>query len=129
MSSSITLDLPDDVIRRAELLSKRTGRPVADLLSESIELSFRPLAIADPSAKSPSEWTDGQVLDAVKAELTKKQDERLTELLDCQQAGQLTDLDRTELAALMEIYENALIHKAQAVQEAVRRGLWEPPQP
>ena len=54
------------------------------------------------------------------------QDHRLSELLDEQQAGSLTSDERSELLAFMQIYQEGLLRKAQALHEAVRRGLRKP---
>ena len=54
------------------------------------------------------------------------QDTRLSELLDRQQAGLLTEAERPELQALMQIYQESLLRKATALSEAVQRGLMEP---
>jgi hypothetical protein len=48
------------------------------------------------------------------------------QLLDRQQAGRLSEAARSELAALMQIYHENLVRKAQALSEAVRRGLLGP---
>jgi hypothetical protein len=56
-------------------------------------------------------------------------DARLGELLDQQQAVPLAPADRAELALLFESYQSALLRKAQALREAVRRKLREPPKP
>ncbi|WP_225894433.1 hypothetical protein [Atlanticothrix silvestris] len=52
-----------------------------------------------------------------------EQDSRLSELLDRQQAGTLTNDDRPELQVLMQIYQEGLLRKATALREAVKRGL------
>jgi hypothetical protein len=54
------------------------------------------------------------------------EDDRLSYLLDRQQAGLLTSADRTELAALMQRYQEGLLRKARSLREAVRRGLMPP---
>jgi len=56
-------------------------------------------------------------------------DRRLSDLLDRQQTGELTDVEQAELAALMRIYEMGLLRQSQALAEAVRRGLIPPLQP
>jgi hypothetical protein len=48
---------------------------------------------------------------------------RLSALLDQQQAGELTDLERAEVAALMREYEIGLLRQSQTMAEALRRGL------
>src|SRR5258705_13501804 len=48
MKAQITLTLPEDVLRRAEALARHAGRPVADVLTDAINASLRPLgALAD----------------------------------------------------------------------------------
>ena len=46
-----------------------------------------------------------------------------------QQEGQLSDTERSELISLMQLYQDGLLRKAQALREAVRRGLREPLEP
>lgn len=53
------------------------------------------------------------------------QDRRLSLLLNKQQAGKLIEAERVELSALMQVYQEGLLRKAQALSEAVRRGLRE----
>jgi hypothetical protein len=55
--------------------------------------------------------------------MKSEEDSRLSELLDRQQAGILTDLEHSELQALMQIYQEGLLRKATALSEAVKRGL------
>ena len=75
------------------------------------------------------DWSDDDVLAAADVGLPVAEDRRLSELLDRQQAGLLADSERAELKALMEMYQEGLLRKAQALREAVRRGLREPLQP
>ena len=61
--------------------------------------------------------------------LSAADDRRLSELLNRQQAGTLTDAEHPELTALMEVYQTQLLRKARALRESVRRGLRPPLQP
>ncbi len=54
------------------------------------------------------------------------QEQRLSLLLEKQQAGHLADEERGDLLALMQVYQDGLLRKAQALNEAVRRGLRPP---
>lgn len=74
-------------------------------------------------------WSDEGVIAAAAAELPAEDGRRLSELLGRQAAGALTEPERTELAALMGIYQEGLVRKAQALREAVRRGLRGPLRP
>jgi len=129
MSSQITLNLPDDILQKAELWAKRSGRPVGDLLAETIELSMRPLGSPHPEERPPSSWTDQEVLANADLEMPDTDDKRLSELLDRQKSGLLANGEQAELAGLMELYQLGLLRKAQALREAVRRGLREPLKP
>jgi hypothetical protein len=61
--------------------------------------------------------------------MTPVQDRRLSTLLHRQQTGELSDMERSEMLALMQVYLDGLLRKAQALREAVRRGLREPLEP
>lgn len=129
MTTQITVTLPDSVLRRAEVLAQRTGRAVADVLAETIELSLRPLGTASGQEVPATDWSDADVVAAADATLPAAEDARLSELLDRQQAGALNNGERAELSALIERYEAGLLRKAHALREAVRRGLREPLRP
>src|SRR5437667_409835 len=64
MSARITLTLPDEVLRRAELLAQRTGRSVDEVLADGLRSALMPLGepVADESAVMA--WTDEEVLAA-----------------------------------------------------------------
>ena len=123
MSAQVTLTLPDDVMKRAELLAQHTGRPVADLLAQAIELSLRPLGPPSADERPVTAWPDEEVLAVADLQMPARDDRRLSDLLEHQQAGRLSAAEGTELAALMQVYQEGLLRKAQALREAVRRGL------
>ncbi len=123
MSTQITLTLPEAVLERAALWASRVGRPVTELLAEAIELSLMPLGATSEEGAPITGWTDEEVLAAAEQELSPGDDRRLSELLGQQQAGTLTGSEPPELQALMQAYQVGLLRKAQALREAVRRGL------
>jgi uncharacterized protein YnzC (UPF0291/DUF896 family) len=59
-------------------------------------------------------------------QMEPEQDRRLSELLDKQQARMLTEAERPELQALMQVYQEDLLRKATALSEGVQRGLMKP---
>ena len=67
--------------------------------------------------------SDERVLALAELRLSDEDDERLSELLDRQQAGKLTAADRTELALLIQRYEEGLLLKSEALAEVVAREL------
>ena len=70
--------------------------------------------------------TDEQVLALTELRLSDEDDDRLSKLLDEQQAGDLTAANRTELARLMQRYQEGLLLKSAALAEAVARKLIPP---
>jgi len=126
MSTQVTVTLPDDTYRQAEYLARLTGREVADVLAETISLSLHPLGPQYVSEKAVAELADGDVLAAADALMDPDKERRFSELLEKQQAGQLTNEERTSLLTLMQVYQDGLLRKAQALNEAVRRGLRSP---
>jgi hypothetical protein len=124
--SEITLSLPDDVMRRAEVWAQRAGRPIAEVLADAIAQSLNPLGTPVEKELALSGWSDAEVLAGAETQMPPAEDERLSLLLDRQQADLLTSAERTELAALMQRYQEGLLHKARSLREAVRRGLRPP---
>jgi hypothetical protein len=69
---------------------------------------------------------DQDVLALSESRLQPQADERLSTLLGKQQDALLTLDEQSELLGLMQIYQEGLLRKAQALQESVQRGLREP---
>ena len=129
MSTQVTVTLPDEVYERATRLAQLSHREVADILAETIAVSL-PVLHSHPEVPAPVEdLADAEVLALTDLQLPAAQDQRLGTLLDRQQAGTLTEQERAELVALFQLYQEGLRRKAQALAEAVRRGLREPLDP
>jgi hypothetical protein len=126
MSTQVTVTLPDEVYRSAVRLAQLARREVADVLTDTLTLSL-PSLHQNSEALPPIETlSDADILALTVLELPPAQDRRLSALLDRQQADSLSDTERGELLTLMQAYQEGLLRKAQALQEAVRRGLREP---
>jgi hypothetical protein len=126
MSTQIALTLPEQVYQQAKRLAWLTNCKVNELLTEAITLSLAPVTAAGESAPPMTELSDQEVLALTRLEMPAAQDRQLSRLLHRQQAGRLTSRQRAELIALMQVYQEGLLRKAQALREAVRRGLIEP---
>lgn len=129
MSTQVTLTLPDDVYRRAERLAQLSSRDVADVLADTLELSLSPIGLKSEAVEPVSALSDEEVMALAELQMAPEQDQRLSKLLDKQQAGTLIETERSELLASMQVYQESLLRKAQALHEAVRRGLQEPLEP
>lgn len=129
MGTQVTVILPDDLYHRAERLAQLTSREVAEVLADTIALSLTSLSSQPASVTPVTELTDEEVLSQAEIQMAPGQDQRLSTLLHRQQAGELSDMERSEMLALMQVYLDGLLRKAQALREAVRRGLREPLEP
>jgi hypothetical protein len=129
MATRVVVTLPDDVYRRVEQLAQLTNRDVADLLADTITLSLPPLDLSTRSVQAVTSLSDEDVLALTELQMLPAQDRRLSALLQKQQAQALSDPERAELLALMQVYQEGLLRKAQALREAVRRGLRMPLKP
>src|SRR4051812_28005916 len=119
MSEQITLTLPSGLYQRVEAFARRSGRPMGELLAETIEITLTSFV----------DCTDEEVMAATEITMADADNQRLSELLGRQSEGELRPGERGELADLMSLYERMLVHKAKALQEAVRRGLRGPLEP
>jgi hypothetical protein len=126
MSRQVTVDLPDEVYRRAENLARLTSREVSDVLADAISLSLPSLDDHDTQQIPVRDRSDTELLALTRLQLPPDQDKRLSTLLQQQQARGLSRAERAELQTLMQLYERGLLFKAEALREAVRRGLSSP---
>jgi hypothetical protein len=129
MSTQVMVTLPDEVYRRVASLARLSGRRMSDVLADTIALSLPPLSPQADSAQPLSALPDEQVLALADTQMEPAQDQQLSRLLNQQQAGALTEAERSELFVLMQVYQERLLRRAQALHEAVRRGLRESLQP
>ncbi|HBL14652.1 MAG TPA: hypothetical protein DD379_25335 [Cyanobacteria bacterium UBA11162] len=123
MSTQITVTLPDEVYQRVQRLAQLASRDVADILTDAIKLSIPPVSLHTETIEPISVLSDEQIIAITQLQMEPEQDQRLSNLLDKQQAGILTNNQRLELLTLMQIYQEGLLRKATALSEAVKRGL------
>jgi len=123
MNAQVTVDLPDDVLQRATRLAQLTSRKLSDVLVDALDLSLPALGQPETNAEPLTKLSDKAILALTQLEMSADSDSRLSDLLYKQQAGLLLEAERMEMARLMQIYQEGLLRKAQALAEAVRRGL------
>lgn len=126
MSTQITITLPDEVYQRAERFARLANRDIASVLVDTIQVSIPPIRADMLDLEPIAALSDDEVLSLTELQMEPAQDARLSELLDRQQAGSLSENERLELQTLMQIYQEGLLRKATALSEAVKRGLMEP---
>jgi hypothetical protein len=126
MSTQITITLTDDVYQKADRFARLANRDIASVLADTIQSSIPNISEAATTLVPISLLSDADVLALTELQMEPAQDIRLSTLLDRQQAGLLTDLDRSELQLLMQTYQEGLLRKATALSEAVKRKLIKP---
>jgi negative regulator of replication initiation len=125
MSMPITVNVPDNLYRHIKRLAQASGRNVADVMNSMMSVSLLPLTI--PTSEVPLEkLSDAEVLELADSRMNPTQNARMSELLDKQQAGDISSAEKDELAVLVYIYEQGSLLKVKALSEAIRRGMREP---
>ena len=118
MSELLTLELPDEIARRARELAAATNRRIEEAAVEWISQ-----AVTEPSVES---LPDAEVLALCDATLDDTQQDELAALLAHLRDGDLTETERPRLDELMKVYRRGLVLKARAWKEAVARRLRPP---
>jgi len=126
MNTQVTITLPDEIYQRAERFAKLANRDVASILADTIQLSIPHIRTDTLDIEPIPNLSDEQVLALTELQMEPEQDQRLSELLDRQQAVTLVETEPLELQTLMQIYQEGLLRKATALSEAVKRGLIKP---
>jgi hypothetical protein len=122
MSVQMMLSVPDHTVQLAESISRLTGIPVQQIISNLLDDSLPLIPPPDPSRPVAS-LNDDEVLALSNITLQPTADKRHLELLRQQSEGLLSAEGRAELQRLHQIYDIALLYKTQAMIEAVKRGL------
>lgn len=126
MTTEVVVTLPDTVYQRAVRWAQLTDQDVAIVLSETLARSLPSLQVTTEPFVPVANLDDAAVLELASMELPPEQDEMLSSFLERQQAGDLTEQESRLLTSLMQVYQEELLRKAQALAEAVRRGLQAP---
>lgn len=118
MNQEITLKVSDNVWLYAKAVATQKKQRIEEVLSDWLEKVSSEIDV--------EKFSDDEVLALSELEMPTEQQESLHELLDKNGEGELTKEESKQLDAMMEIYNQALLRKAQASRVAVERGLIEP---
>ena len=127
MSTQVILDLPEETYERAAQFAAYARRNVSEIVAATLALALPSLDTLT-GLRNIAKLPDREVLALTELRMEPDADRRLSELLERQQAAQLTDAGRAELASLMRTYEMGLLRQSQALAEAVHCGLLPPMQ-
>ena len=118
MNQQITLTVSDNVLFSAKAVATRNKRRIEEVLSEWLEKVSSEVAV--------EKLSDSEVLALTELQMSPTQQKIMDEFQEKNGEGALTNDERRQFDALMEIYEDALLRKAQALRVAVERGLIAP---
>jgi hypothetical protein len=130
MTVAVTLDVPESLIEKAQRFGGATHQRAEEVLAEALEIMVPMLEDSPDSLLSPpvATLTDAEVLPLADSKMDAMQNQRLGALQTTGKATGLSVAERYELLALLQIYQLGQLRKAEALAEAVRRGL-RPPLP
>jgi hypothetical protein len=117
MSETVTLEVPDELARRARALATATRRRFEDVVVDGLRR-----AVEEPPVEA---LPDGELLALCDA-MDPVDQEALSVLLAGSREGTLSASETVSLDALMDTYRRGLVLKARALKEAVGRGLRSP---
>ncbi len=119
MTETVTLELPEDLVRQVRAIAERTQRSVDQVLLDWVlKAGAEPVLDLLP---------DTELLAVCDAGMSATEEEDLGDLLDRNREGQLGPEERARLDKLMRGYRAGLVRKAQALKLAVQRGLHKGP--
>ncbi len=118
MSETVTLEVLDELARRARALAAASHRRFEDAV-----LDWLRRAVEEPGVEG---LPDGELLALCDATLDPAQQEALSRLLAGHREGKLSAPEKASLDTLMDTYRRKLVLKARALKEAVGRGLRPP---
>jgi hypothetical protein len=125
MTVEVTLNLPEALIEHAQMLGQVTQRNVEAVLTDTLELLWLASGTLPEHTLNPpvSNLPDAELLTLTTLKLSEAQNERLAELQTQGKTSGLSEVERYELLALLQIYQIGQLRKSEALAEAVRRGL------
>lgn len=128
MTAQLTVTLPEKVYKRMQRLAELAGRNVEDTLAETLDSWLPPLS-SEMDNQPVETLSDSEVLALSESMMDEVLSKRMSALLYKQQAEPMSEAERAELRMLMDIYGAGQLRKAEALVEAVRRGLRGPLEP
>lgn len=114
----VVLAIPRALVQRAERVAQHTQRSLEAVLAEWLDRAFAELPVET--------LDDDDLLALCDLELSRSEQEELSSLLAKNREGQLDEAGKALLDERMSAYDQRLLRKAQALREAVARGLRAP---
>ncbi|MCP5100232.1 MAG: hypothetical protein GY943_32165 [Chloroflexi bacterium] len=114
----ITLQIPNSLATKAQSVALQTKRPVEDVLVEWLNNAAEKVSL--------NTLGDDQIIALTNHVMDADQQAKLSTLLARKREEALIPVEKQTLDALMAIYRQGLVQKAEALKIAVERGLIPP---
>ncbi len=115
MGQTVTIELPEEIERRARDEARRSRRRLEDVVLGWLGQMA--------SERSMEDLSDADIVALCDLQLAEPLQVELSQLLDSQREGQLDAGSRRRLDEIMASYRQGLVRKARATKIAVERGL------
>lgn len=123
---TVTLDLPEALYRQIQRAAKRVKRPINDILIEAVTAVAPVVDTASSELRSSlaqmAYLNDATLLQAARSTIPVEQRERLELLHHEQQGRALTAEENAEEQALVALYRETILVRAQAAVLLKQRG-------
>jgi uncharacterized protein YnzC (UPF0291/DUF896 family) len=123
---AITLNLPETVYEQIRQAAEKAQRPVNEVLVEAVTAVAPVIGIAPENLRTAlaqmAYLNDAALWQAARTTMTAEQRERLEALHDKQQREGLTAEEQAEEQALLALYRETLLVRAQAAVLLKQRG-------
>jgi hypothetical protein len=125
--TEVTLNLSEPLIAHAKKLGLATQRNVDTVLADTLEMLWLTVeGMPDLAGTTVAALSNDEILNLADSKMSEAQNQRLGDLQAKGKAEKLTDAERYELLALLQIYQLGQLRKSEALAEAFSRGLREP---
>jgi hypothetical protein len=124
--SDYTLNIPDEVYRRARQIANETSQPVDQLMVDYLRTLLLPLPALPPDEAAELDalkhLSDDALWTIAREQLPQAVQERMQALMDKNNLGTVTDVEFAELEALVERGNRLMVRKAEAAGLLAERG-------
>ena len=120
--STIELQIPPEILERAQQIANASNRSVEDVLLDGLTLLFGTLADAGITPDELKKYTDEQLWAVVYQRLAWPQDTRLRELVALGKQGLLSDDEKAEMERLIDLVDRLMLLRSQALLLLKQRG-------
>lgn len=120
--ATIELQLPPELLARAQEIAHANNQSLEDVLLESLSLLFAAPSAPLPALDALSAYGDAQLWAVVHRHLAWPQDARLHELIARGKAGALSPDERAEMESLLDWVDRYTLLRSQALVLLRQRG-------